>query len=404
MTYGVTPAGFVKRTLEDILAQYEADEIAAISTSLDVSSSSPMGQINATIGATCAEVWDMGQAVFTAMDPDKNSGDAQDAVGAITGTLRKGAAPSYVVQTLSLGAGVTVPAGSLVSVLGNPSVVFQLLGPEPAPGAAVVPGPVVSVGAGTYFGRLACTQTGPIAANAGTLTVIVTPVTGWSSTTNALDAVRGRLVETQEEFRVRREAEIFEEGSAYVDAIRTDLLQLEGMQEVTPFENDTDVTDVNGVPPHSLEFLCYDGPTPATPDVVIAQQLWVSKAGGIRTYGGTTANAVDELGNVRPQSFSRPTQKLVYFTIDVKIDASSFPAAGDALIKEAIVAKGLQQRSGTAVVLASFYPSILGVPGVTDIITFRAGFAPAPAGVVNLAIATRERATYDTSRIVINHV
>lgn len=404
MTSGLTSTGFVKRTLEDILAQYEADEIAEISPSLDASSSSPVGQINGVIGKSASEVWDELEAVYTAGDPDKNEGDGQDAICAITGTTRNPATNSYVAETLGLNAGVTVPAGSVVSVLGNPSVRFTLIGPEPAPGGKVVPGPVTSIGAGSYTGRFQCDSTGPIAANAGTLTVIVTPVTGWNSATNATDAVLGANVETHSALRQRREAELDAVGSSPVDALRAKLLKLTGMQQATVFENVLDVTDGNGVPPHSIECLCYDGPAPAIANDVIAQRIWESKAGGIRTYGGLTGNALDAQGNTRVMSFSRPTQKPVYFTIDITIDSALFPGTGDADIKTALVAKGLTSPVGGNVVLASFYSSIFGITGVKDVAVFRAGFAPAPVGTANLALGVRELATFDTSRIIINHV
>lgn len=404
MTFGLTSAGFVKRTLEDILAQYQADEIAEVSPSLDVSSSSPMGQINGVIGKSASEIWDLGQSVYDAGDPDKATGDGQDAICAISGTSRNPATKSYVAQSLNLSAGASVSAGALVSVFGNPSVQFELVGPEPAPGGKVVPGPVTAVGAGTYTGRFQCTKTGPIAANAGTLSVIVTPATGWNSTTNLTDAVLGSDVETDSALRQRRDQELAAQGSAQVDAVRAKLLKLTGMQQVTVFENTLDATDGNGVPPHALECLCYDGPSPAVANDVIAQRIWDSRAGGIRTYGGLTGNALDSQGNTRAMSFSRPTPRTVWFTIDISVDASTFPVTGDADIEAALVAKGLTLGVGKPVVLASFFPAIFGTTGVKDVVVFRADFAAFPVGTANLAIGTRELATFDTSRIVINHV
>lgn len=403
MAYGVTPTGFNKRTLEDILAQYAADAKAEISTSADTSSSSPLGQIFGVVGKTCSEIWDLGPVVYRVVDPSAASDDALDAVSEITGTTRTPALRSYVVGTMGLNAGVSVPAGSIAQVLGNPNVRFSLVGPEPSPGAPVVPGPVVSVLAGNYVGRWECTVTGPVAANAGTLTVIVTPVTGWNSITNVADAVRGENKELDSALRARREDELAAEGSSPVDAVRAEILRLPGMQSVTVFENEDDVTDANGVPPHSLECLVYDGPSSAVPDNTIAQRIWDSKAGGIRTYGSTSGNATDAEGATRVMHFSRPTSKTVYFTISISVDAS-FGATGDADIKAALVAKGQPLRAGSDVILASFYGSIFGVTGVTNVSLFKAGFTVTPSGTTDLAIATREKADFDTSRIVIIHV
>ncbi len=398
MTAGLTTTGFEKRTLEDLLAQVEEEETTQISNALDVSSSSPMGQINAVLMKTVSELWDLAQAVYDGGDPDKNEGDAQDAVAAITGTIRHAAEKSYVRETLGLNAGITVPRGSIVSVLGNPSVRFVLVGSETVAGT-VVDEDVTSSTAGSYFGRFECDHTGPVVVAAGTLSVIVTPVSGWNSATNALDAVEGRNVEGPSDMRTRREDELQAEGSTPVDALRAELLHLDGMIQVFVFENVEDTTDVNGVPPHAIEALCYDGPSPAVADDDIAQTLWDGKAAGIKTYGDTTGNATDSQGNTRIMSFSRPTLKTVYFDITVTT-TSSYP--GDAALKAAVVAFGDTLDMGEDVILAAFYSSIFGIGGVSDVSLFKAGFTASPSGTSNLSIGARELATFDTSRITVN--
>ncbi len=400
MTFGVTTEGFVKRTLEDLLAQVEEEEQSEISSSLDVSSSSPMGQINAVLMKAVAEIWDLAEAVYVGMDPDRNEDDAQDAICAITGTLRDPATKSYAKVTMALDAGITVSPGAIVSALGNPSARFVLFGPEPTPGDDPAEGDVISTIAGNYYGRFRAEETGPVVAPAGTLSVIITPVSGWLTSTNALDAVVGEDIESNSDLRLRREDELQAIGTSPVDALRGELLELDGMQQVQVFENVTDVTDVNGVPPHSIEALCYDGPAPAVDDDDIAQVLWDGKAAGIRTYGSETGDAEDTQGGTRVMSFSRPDQKTVYFTITLDTN-SSYP--GDLAVQEAVVEFGQERHNlGDDVILAAFYGTIFGLGGVEDITGFLAGFTSTPVGTSNLTIGVRELATFDTSRIVVN--
>ncbi len=396
---GITPTGFEKRTLEDLLAQVEAEEVQQISSALDVSASSPMGQINAVLMKTVSELWDLAQAIYDGFDPDKNEGDAQDAVCAITGTKRIDAAKSYTDQTLALNAGVTVPAGAIVSVLGNPGLRFVLVGPEPATGDPVVPGDVTATTAGNYHGRFQCDKTGAFTANAGTVSVIVTPVSGWNSTANAGDAIPGRDVEGPSDLRLRRVNELQAIGTSPVDAIRGELLKLDGMIQVTILENVDDATDGNNVPPHSFEAVCFDGASPAVADNDIAQTLWDSRAGGIRTAGASTGTARDSQGAAHTMSFSRPSLKTVYFDITLNT-TDAYP--GDSTLKTALVAYGRGLAMGQDVVLASFYSTIFGVGGVTDITLFKAGFSASPSGTSNLTIAARELATFDTARITVH--
>jgi uncharacterized phage protein gp47/JayE len=405
---GLDPVlGFVRRTAEDINEQLAADEIANISPSLDTSSTSPMGQINSAVTKVASELWDLAEAVYVAGDPDRNTGDGQDAVCAITGTSREPATKTQVRVELSLGAGATVPAGALVSVLGNPSVQCELVGLETVPGT-VVDGDVVAGGAGTYGARFQCTVTGPVVINAGTLTVIVTPETGWSAVTNPLDGTPGQDVESSTELRIRREQELAAAGSTPVDALRAELQQMleangivDGFVDVV--ENDTDFTDADGRPPHSMEALIDDGVSPLNDDI-IAQTIWDGRAGGIQMFGSTTGNAIDDNGVVRPQSFNRPTPEPVYFAVSIVIDTVEFPTDGDAQIQDAMVALGRTLNPGVDVARNQFFGPIFGVKGVVNVTVLNLGFAPVPVLSADLVIGVRERATFDTSRITVTHV
>ena len=85
---------------------------------------------------------------------------------------------------------------------------------------------------------------GPIAAPAGSLTEILTPVAGWQSLTNLDAGITGREQETDAELRLRREQSLHSLGAATVEAIRSRLLQeVPNVVSVTIFENVTMTQD-----------------------------------------------------------------------------------------------------------------------------------------------------------------
>ena len=400
MAYGVLDTGFSKKPLEIVKSTIEGKQLAQISPDLDLTTDSPVGQLNGIISAELAELWDLGEAIYASQDPDQAQGEGLDAVAAITGTVRDAATRSRASCTVNLNAGTTITANvHKAAPLGNPSALFHCMTTTTNSGGV----------AANFTVAFEADATGPIVANAGTLTVIMTPVSGWNSITNPLDAARGTDVELDSPLRLKREDELQAEGSAPVDAIRADLLRVPGVISCSVLENVTDVPDGNGLPPHSVEALIFDGVSPTVSNDLIAQTLWGNgqgsgRAGGIRTNGGTPGNAVDTVGATHVMNFSRVAQRTVYFTFDIRIDASTFPGSGDTLIKQAIVAKGAVRNPDEDVILASFYAAIFGVPGVTDIVVFRAAFTATPVGLVNLVVALREIATFDTSRIILNHV
>ena len=81
---------------------------------------------------------------------------------------------------------------------------------------------------------------GPIPAPIGTLTTIVTPISGWDTITNLVAGVTGRFIETDAELRIRRQNSIRLFGAATVEAIRAHLLQdVPGVTSALVFENRT---------------------------------------------------------------------------------------------------------------------------------------------------------------------
>lgn len=405
MAFGVTPTGFVKRPIEDIKLQLETDLIGEISPSLDVSSTSPIGQIIGGFLKPIGEVWDLLQAVYTANDPDKNTGDAQDAIAAITGTTRLAATHSQAKSvSCTLTTGTVLTVGSLVAVLGNPNAQFRFRGAEPAPGVAVVEANFTAPSNGTFAMRFEAVDTGPIAANAGTLTVIVTPIAGWSAVTNPTDAVLGHNIETASALRLRREAELAALGSTPLDALRAELLELldtNGVAgSVSVFENVLDTVDVDGRPGHSIEAILNDGG--AIANNAIAQAIWTGRGGGINTFGSASGSAVGKDLIVRTMNFNRPTLVPIYFAVTVVTDPTLFPVDGAVQIQEAVVAYGSAGReTGEDVIQNSFFGPIWSIPGVTQVTVLHQGTAPAPTLTTNIPIALRELATFDTGRVAI---
>lgn len=81
---------------------------------------------------------------------------------------------------------------------------------------------------------------GEIAAPIGSLTEILTPISGWQSLTNLKAGVTGRDIETDAELRLRRLNSIRVLGAATVEAIRARLLQeVSGVTQALVFENRT---------------------------------------------------------------------------------------------------------------------------------------------------------------------
>lgn len=392
---GLTPTGFEAKTAAEILADLEAAQKAALGSDLDVSPEQPLGQINGIVAAALRELWEALGALYAARVPGGASGAALEGLAEITAVGRRAATYGTVTLSVTLGAGRTLAAGAVASVVGQPE--NRWVTTADAVNAGGTPA-AVSVAARAELAGL-------YRANAGTITTIATPATGWTAVTNAADATPGAAAETDPQLRRRRSAVVRAGGSSPLDAVRLALEEVSGVTQVRVFENATDTTDADGRPPHSLDAIVVGGT-----DQAVADALWAAKAAGIQTWcptaGGVVATVVDAGGVSRTVRFSRPTTVNIYVAAQVERDPSVYPAAADllAVAGPALAAVGDLLQIGETVRAELLRSTIFRLPGVIDVPVSRLGRTASPTGTSNLSIGRRELADLDSSRVTVTVV
>jgi uncharacterized phage protein gp47/JayE len=440
MAFGITATGFVVRTQEDLDEQIKASLRSALGASLPLHSKSVMGQWATIIAVLFAELWEVAEDAAASQDPDSATGAALDGLAALTGTIRKSATNSTVTLTLSGTNTTSVPAGNrartastkkefvtqddviltnlvawagtTVYVVGNRrsnagrSYVVITAGTSAGAGGPTTTAADITdntvhwryIGEGTAVADVAAlsADTGPVTGVSGDITELASAVGGWSSVINLLDADLGQNIETDGELRERRALELSQAGNGTPDAIRASLLEVEGVTAVTVFYNDTDIVDVFGVPPHSVEILVRGGA-----DQDIWDAVFANVAAGIGTHGTEDGTATDSQGTAHDVSFSRPSELLIWITADVRYNPAAFPVDGAAQIKEAIVAYGDAQETGVDAVASRIASLAFTVVGVTDVTNVKADIVDPPVSV-RVVAGTRFLCVYDTSRIALN--
>lgn len=385
MPYGITTTGFSAKPLATILAEIEAAQRAVLGADLDTSAESVVGALNAPIVTKLRELWELAESTYNQRNPRGASYAALDIVCALTGVTRLPATKGRLdVLNLSLNAGITVPIGSVAHVAGDPTNrwVTTTVGTNPGGSPAVIPVYAEAETAGRYIG------------NAGTITVIATPVSGWTAVTNPSDAIYGHDIESDTALRARRDRMIRAGGSSPLDAIRAALFAVADVVQVTVIENDTDAVS-GGMEPHSITAIVTGGT-----DQDVANALFAAKPGGIYTNGNTSANVIDEGGQNHLVRFDRPTVISVYIGVTIERDAATY--AGEDAVKAAIVALEDTLVGGTNVRLAAISRAVLAVAGVEDVTSVVVGRASGASRVAsNLLIASTEIADLDASRITV---
>ncbi len=361
-----TTVGFTPRTLADVVEALEDSLRSRISDKLDLSERTVLGNVVQIFAAHLVQVEEIASAAYSAFDPDAASDDAMVALALLTGVPRRGATTGLVTVTLNLDASQSYAAGDLVAHVTNE-----------ADNRWTNRDAVVSTTAGAYSAVFASEEAGAGAiAPAGTLTIIAEPIAGWNTVTNAAAATPGTDIEAIEDLRLRRELAVSAGGSRTRNAIRAKLINVEGVLSVEVFENITNVVDANGIPPHAIRAVVWDGSPAAADDNDIATAIYDHKAEGIASDGSETGIAQDELLGPVVVAFARAIA--VDITVTVEIESEDGVAIDD--VKAAIIA-AMPDRVGDEVTFHKLASSVFTLAGVDDYVSFtiNGGVADLPA-------------------------
>lgn len=253
----------------------------------------------------------------------------------------------------------------------------------------------LNIGSAQGIASLTAITSGAIPASARSVTVINTPVAGLNSTLNQQDAIIGRNLEIDSDLRIRRAKTLQVAGNATADAIRSKLLNIPNVTDAFIFQNETFLTDQAGRPPK-----CYEAVVNGGDEQTIASTIWSSKPAGILTYGSIQDTIIDSQKFTQYVHWSRPTQVPIYIEIDI-VKGFEYPANGDFLVMQSVVAFGLSLKIGQTVIVAPqlicSFDEVIGINGVT----IKIGIAPAPTLSQNIAITTAQIAVFDSSRITV---
>lgn len=408
MAFGLTPAGFNQKPRDVILDEINNDQLRDIDPALDVQPTDPIGVVNGIVADAAAQNWEVLAELYDGMDPDVAQDDQLDGIALITGTQRHDAEPTVVTATVNVDAGFHAdPFTMIANIVGRADLLFYNKEAVDNPGGT-------PVDIDTVFQAV---DPGPTQALAGTLTQINAPLSGWNSITNAADGTIGSPIETNAKLRARREAELTLGGSGTASAIRADILErLPKTTACRVLHNEGDLTDADGLPPHSVEAIARLPGATADDDVALCQLLLEEVSAGINTYSGNGTSKVvrDSEGNEEQIFYTRPTDVPLYIEITVTVDPAKFPTDGVAQVKQALVDFAADnydpgddvyvKRLADSVFQRVLSGSVSGVAGVLDWTTFKIDTSNPPTNTANFPIGIRQIAALSTSRIAVTVV
>lgn len=202
-------------------------------------------------------------------------------------------------------------------------------------------------------------ELGAIQAAINTITTITTPQLGWQSVTNPSAASAGAPVETDAALRRRQAVSTALPSQTVLDGILGAIYAVTGVTQVKIYENDTDATDANGQPEHSIAAMVIGGTS-----TDIANAIIVKKTPGAFTYGTTAVTVTDPVSGI-PYiiRYTVPTPVPLSIAITIKALAGYTTAIGDQIkqsLADWINGLGIGTRSdlGRLYLPAQFYGGV----------------------------------------------
>ena len=236
------------------------------------------------------------QIIYNNRSPKTAIGTSLDSIVKMNGIARKKASYSTCVLTLAGDIGTVIANGICEDESGHKWYL---------PTNIIFENEIVEITA-------QCEEIGAIEATVGTINKIYTPQKGWISVTNKVNAVAGEPIETDEQLRQRQALSVAIPGQNMLNSTIAGIASIEGVTRYKVYDNDTNITDSNGIPSHSIAAVVEGGL-----DYDIAEQIYLRKGPGGGTYGTTSVNYTNDDGLPNVVKFSRPSY--VNINVDIKI-------------------------------------------------------------------------------------
>ena len=382
----VTDTGITAPTYDVILEWYQNQYRSIYGSDIVLDNSTQDGQWIA-IQAQAMNVCNQAMiTVFNSFSPAKAQGAALSSNVKINGISREPATNSTCDVVISGDVGTIITNGTVLDSVNRNTWNLPASVTIPEGGLATV--------------TAICTTPGPISADIGTLTIIGTPTNGWTGVTNATPASVGQPMQTDASLRLQQARSTMLPSVSIMDGIVGGILALDGVSNVKGYENDTAVTDDNGIPAHSIAMVVEGGDA-----MQIATVIANKKSMGVPTYGTTTETVTDSSGTQRTINFFRPTETNIYVKLTVK-PLANYNSDTVQKAAQGIADYLATQDIGSTIYIARLYKAATLADadgGMTyDILNIEIGRTADSVAASNLQLAFNERPVSSVSNVTVS--
>lgn len=307
--------GITAPSFADILASLKASYQLIYGADAYLEPDSQDGQLLAVFAQAIHDTNDAEIATYNQFSPATAQGAGLASVVKINGIKKEQASSSTVACNVVGVAGTEIVNGIVQDGDGNqwnlpPLVIIDITGAVTVTATAVLVG---SIAAGIQN------------------VIISTPTLGWQTASFVADATVGAPIEPDAQLRKRQSRSTALPAQSIIGGLYGSIANLVGVEALKIYENDTDVMDANGLPPHSIAVVIEGGDA-----TQIAQAIEKKKTPGTNTFGNIGIIVADPVGLPLQINFFIPLQITISVALTIKAEPGYVDATGTA-IQQSIV-------------------------------------------------------------------
>ena len=310
MPIEITSQGFQTMTFEEIFAELQQKNFNIFGDDLIYDESSYDYQKDSIDAYKKVEEQDLAQNIYASYDYQQAQGVSLNRCAKQSGLFRK--AGSFTLVNIKITTDRAVNLAGLDSNIDNINGTgFQVSDGNGNQFILVDSQNIATAGQYTFSFR--AKNLGAIAVAINSVINLDTIILGVVSCNNeTAQSILGSDEETDASLRERIRLSFANQSSSDIDSLRSKILNISGVQEAVIYENVTNTTDSNSIPPKSIWCIIEGGSNTNIIDIIYQNRANCDTKGSIEVIKTTKS------GQYLPIRFDRPTSLNLYLKFDLK--------------------------------------------------------------------------------------
>ena len=322
--------GLTTKTLTEIVDELEVDYKDIYGDDINLDQNSPDGQIVNIQGQEGVDTRELLTSINNGFDPDQAEGRVLDQRVALNNITRNGGTFTLVPVEITVDQALNLVGLDDQSDELNPTVSNLYTVKDDAGNEFYLLASQTIVGAGTAAYSFRAADIGDVQVLVNTITTPVTVIAGVTNINNTAGASsQGVDEESDADLKVRRRASTSISAIGYLDAIEAALRDLDNVVTALVLENDTNVTDGDGTPAHTIWCIVEGGD-----NTEIGTVIYAKKSSGSGMRGAVEVEITRPNGTLFTSKFDRPIDEDLYIRFNLVLPGGVVDTAN---IKELIV-------------------------------------------------------------------